>query len=136
MTNTSLSRRQALGFYCLQLALLGLLASSFGALLGWFGQHVLFMLLGDLLPSPQIAPRRLHEAMRYSTLGGGKRLRPVLVYCTGDALGGRSFEEFAEQMAANRPGASKGPRITRCRSSCSARWAMGRRRKTSGRVLI
>ncbi|PTU73636.1 ABC transporter permease [Pseudomonas mangrovi] len=46
-----LSRRQALGFYCLQLALLGLLASSLGALLGWFGQHVLFMLLGDLLPA-------------------------------------------------------------------------------------
>ena len=30
---------------------------------------------------------RLGEAMRYSTLGGGKRLRPVLVYCTGEALG-------------------------------------------------
>jgi farnesyl diphosphate synthase len=30
---------------------------------------------------------RLLEAMRYSTLGGGKRLRPVLVYCTGAALG-------------------------------------------------
>jgi farnesyl diphosphate synthase len=30
---------------------------------------------------------RLHGAMRYSALGGGKRLRPVLVYCTGTALG-------------------------------------------------
>jgi len=30
---------------------------------------------------------RLLEAMRYSVLGGGKRLRPVLVYCTGEALG-------------------------------------------------
>lgn len=30
---------------------------------------------------------RLGEAMRYSTLGGGKRLRPVLVYATGSALG-------------------------------------------------
>jgi len=30
---------------------------------------------------------RLLEAMRYSTLGGGKRLRPVLVYATGAALG-------------------------------------------------
>jgi geranylgeranyl pyrophosphate synthase len=30
---------------------------------------------------------RLLEAMRYSTLGGGKRLRPVLVYATGTALG-------------------------------------------------
>ena len=31
--------------------------------------------------------RRLREAMRYSTLGGGKRLRPLLVYCTGSAFG-------------------------------------------------
>lgn len=46
-----LSRRQALGFYCLQLALLGLLASVLGALLGWLAQHLLFVLLGDLLPS-------------------------------------------------------------------------------------
>jgi geranylgeranyl pyrophosphate synthase len=30
---------------------------------------------------------RLAEAMRYSTLGGGKRLRPTLVYVTGTALG-------------------------------------------------
>ncbi len=30
---------------------------------------------------------RLIEAMRYSTLGGGKRLRPTLVYATGEALG-------------------------------------------------
>ncbi|MFM1886085.1 MAG: (2E,6E)-farnesyl diphosphate synthase [Pseudomonadota bacterium] len=30
---------------------------------------------------------RLLEAMRYSVLGGGKRLRPVLVYATGEALG-------------------------------------------------
>ncbi len=33
------------------------------------------------------ATTRLHEAMRYSALGGGKRLRPILVYCTGTALG-------------------------------------------------
>ena len=30
---------------------------------------------------------RLREAMRYSTLGGGKRLRPTLVYLTGESLG-------------------------------------------------
>jgi geranylgeranyl pyrophosphate synthase len=34
---------------------------------------------------PQAA--RLIEAMRYSALGGGKRLRPCLVYGTGQALG-------------------------------------------------
>jgi farnesyl diphosphate synthase len=32
-------------------------------------------------------PERLHQAMRYSTLGGGKRLRPLLTYATGHALG-------------------------------------------------
>jgi len=30
---------------------------------------------------------RLQEAMRYSVLGGGKRLRPLLVYITGEAFG-------------------------------------------------
>ena len=35
----------------------------------------------------QRATPRLLEAMRYSTLAGGKRVRPVLVYATGEALG-------------------------------------------------
>jgi geranylgeranyl pyrophosphate synthase len=39
------------------------------------------------LPSAEIEPRRLHEAMRYAVLGGGKRVRPALVYFTGAALG-------------------------------------------------
>ena len=39
------------------------------------------------LPPAAEMPCRLHEAMRYSTLGGGKRVRPVLVYATGEALG-------------------------------------------------
>ena len=39
------------------------------------------------LPDPGAAPGRLHEAMRYSVLGGGKRVRPGLVYFTGEALG-------------------------------------------------
>ena len=30
---------------------------------------------------------RLHEAMRYSALGAGKRMRPVLVYADGESLG-------------------------------------------------
>jgi geranylgeranyl pyrophosphate synthase len=33
------------------------------------------------------ATPRLLEGMRYSTLAGGKRVRPVLVYATGEALG-------------------------------------------------
>ena len=39
------------------------------------------------LPAESKLPERLHRAMRYSTLGGGKRLRPLLVYATGHALG-------------------------------------------------
>jgi farnesyl diphosphate synthase len=38
------------------------------------------------LPSPQIEPTRLHQAVRYATLGGGKRIRPALVYATGELL--------------------------------------------------
>jgi farnesyl diphosphate synthase len=34
-----------------------------------------------------MAPQRLHDAMRYAVLGGGKRVRPVLVYATGETLG-------------------------------------------------
>jgi farnesyl diphosphate synthase len=39
------------------------------------------------LPPTSIQPERLHEAMRYSVLGNGKRIRPLLVYATGHALG-------------------------------------------------
>lgn len=39
------------------------------------------------LPRAEVAPRRLHEAMRYAALGGGKRIRPLLVYAAGEALG-------------------------------------------------
>ena len=43
--------------------------------------------LDRLLPGSDTLPMRLHEAMRYAVLGSGKRLRPVLVYATGEALG-------------------------------------------------
>ena len=43
--------------------------------------------LEQWLPAPDRPPTRLHEAMRYAALGGGKRIRPVLVYATGQALG-------------------------------------------------
>ncbi|SMF95963.1 farnesyl diphosphate synthase [Methylomagnum ishizawai] len=38
------------------------------------------------LPAATRMPERLHQAMRYSALGGGKRLRPLLTYATGIAL--------------------------------------------------
>ena len=39
------------------------------------------------LPGEQVPPTTLHAAMRYATLGDGKRIRPVLVYAAGGALG-------------------------------------------------
>ncbi|MEA3410959.1 MAG: farnesyl diphosphate synthase [Pseudomonadota bacterium] len=39
------------------------------------------------LPRENIHPASLHEAMRYSVLNGGKRIRPALMYATGMALG-------------------------------------------------
>lgn len=38
------------------------------------------------LPTADAEPQQLHEAMRYAVLGGGKRVRPALVYFTGAAL--------------------------------------------------
>src|SRR5580698_5964724 len=43
--------------------------------------------LGECLALPDSGTVRLAEAMRYSALGGGKRLRPSLVYLTGESLG-------------------------------------------------
>lgn len=43
--------------------------------------------LSNRLPAANNEPIRLHEAMRYSVLGGGKRIRPALVYATAAALG-------------------------------------------------
>src|SRR6202789_4251706 len=42
--------------------------------------------LDAALPAADLVPQRLHAAQRYAVLGGGKRLRPLLVYCTGEAL--------------------------------------------------
>ncbi|HNH97627.1 MAG TPA: polyprenyl synthetase family protein [Rhodocyclaceae bacterium] len=36
------------------------------------------------LPPSDVAPTRLHQAMRYSVLGGGKRVRPLLAFAAGE----------------------------------------------------
>ena len=41
------------------------------------------------LPPADHSPAELHRAMRYAVLGGGKRLRPLLVYAAADLLGER-----------------------------------------------
>ncbi len=43
--------------------------------------------LARVLPAAHIAPARLHAAMRYATLEGGKRVRPLLVFAAGEAAG-------------------------------------------------
>ena len=40
--------------------------------------------LRNLLPRADIAPQRLHEAMRYAVLDGGKRVRPLLAFAAGE----------------------------------------------------
>lgn len=40
--------------------------------------------LARLLPARDRIPQRLHDAMRYATLGGGKRVRPLLVFAAGE----------------------------------------------------
>jgi farnesyl diphosphate synthase len=43
--------------------------------------------LDSRLPPADVVPTRLHEAMRYSVLGGGKRIRPALLFATARTLG-------------------------------------------------
>lgn len=43
--------------------------------------------LARCLPAPTVHPTKLHDAMRYAVLNGGKRVRPLLVYMAGTAVG-------------------------------------------------
>ena len=43
--------------------------------------------LDSIVPSSGTAPTRLHEAVRWSLFGGGKRVRPALVIATGRTFG-------------------------------------------------
>jgi farnesyl diphosphate synthase len=47
--------------------------------------------LDSLLDAANVNPARLHEAMRYAAQGGGKRIRPLLVYAAGEL--GDDFNE-------------------------------------------
>jgi len=55
----------------------------------WLGahQHRFEGVLQQLLPAPDVAPKRLHQAMRYSVLEGGKRVRPLLAFAAGELTG-------------------------------------------------
>lgn len=45
--------------------------------------------LNEFLPGEEEYPQSLHSAMRYSLFAGGKRLRPILVLASCEAVGGR-----------------------------------------------
>ncbi len=71
---------------------------------GWLQAHAQRVegVLDRLLPPADMSPVRLHEAMRYATLGGGKRVRAALVYAAGHACSGsrRDNVEQALDLAA------------------------------------
>jgi len=55
--------------------------------------------LGAFLPPAAMVPHKLHEAMRYTALGGGKRVRPLLVFAAG-ALSGADTAALERAAAA------------------------------------
>jgi len=55
--------------------------------------------LARCLPQPEPPLARLHEAMRYATLNGGKRIRACLVYASGETLGAAPAELDAPACA-------------------------------------
>jgi len=57
------------------------------------------VLLADRLRRLAAAPRRLVEAMEYSLMAGGKRLRPVLCLAFAEAVGGGTAGTAAEDSA-------------------------------------
>ena len=52
-----------------------------------FSQHRVENALKEVLPDTSKPPQKLHQAMHYAALGPGKRIRPMLVYAAGQALG-------------------------------------------------
>lgn len=49
-------------------------------------QQQMELALGAVLPPAHQLPQRLHEAMRYAVLGGGKRVRPLLTFASGEVV--------------------------------------------------
>ena len=54
--------------------------------------------LERFLPSAAIAPQRLHQAMRYAVLGGGKRIRPLLAFAAGEAATGDAARAYSGRL--------------------------------------
>ena len=54
--------------------------------------------LERMLPRSDAVPARLHQAMRYAVLGGGKRVRAALVYAAGYACAGQQTGVHTETL--------------------------------------
>jgi len=69
---------------------------------GWLRTHGQRseLALERLLDAANTNPTRLHEAMRYAAQGGGKRIRPLLVYAAGELGDNASTETPATLDAA------------------------------------
>lgn len=59
------------------------------AFAGWMAdiQQRTELALAEALPTAATAPTHLHDAMRYATLAGGKRIRPLLCHAAGETFG-------------------------------------------------
>jgi farnesyl diphosphate synthase len=66
----------------------------------WARQRQMHMetVLDRVLPASDLAPQRLHQAMRYAVLDGGKRVRPLLAYAAGELT--HAASERVETVAA------------------------------------
>ncbi len=73
-------------------------AADFGAVFESWREHM-ERALAARLPDAATVPERLHEAMRYSVLGGGKRIRPALLFATARTLGLQAAEVEAAACA-------------------------------------
>jgi farnesyl diphosphate synthase len=68
------------------MALAGVADTSLGAGLARIAREI-DAAFDNLLPLPQDSRTRLVEAMRYAAIGGGKRLRPLLLTATAEMYG-------------------------------------------------
>lgn len=55
--------------------------------------------LEERLPGPAVRPAVIHEAMRYSVLAGGKRIRPILCLASTEAVGGSPDKALLPALA-------------------------------------
>ncbi len=55
--------------------------------------------LNRFLPNAEQSPTRLHQAMRYAVMGGGKRIRPLLTYAVGISFNGSATQLDAPAVA-------------------------------------